>query len=64
MAAYERVTLNRGGRNSRFDCSVTAVHVYTAYLESRGIQMVIFLPLISFTSSDLVQKCAKLRLKN
>ena len=20
MAAYERVTLNRGGRNSRFDC--------------------------------------------
>ena len=21
MAAYERVTLNRGGRNSRFDCS-------------------------------------------
>ena len=22
MAAYERVTLNRGGRNSRFDCTV------------------------------------------
>ena len=21
MAAYERVTLNRGGRNSRFDCT-------------------------------------------
>ena len=21
MAAYERVTLNRGGRNSRFDCN-------------------------------------------
>ena len=25
MAAYERVTLNRGGRNSRFDC--ISVHV-------------------------------------
>ena len=23
MAAYERVTLNRGGRNSRFDCTCT-----------------------------------------
>ena len=23
MAAYERVTLNRGGRNSRFDCIST-----------------------------------------
>ena len=22
MAAYERVTLNRGGRNSRFDCNL------------------------------------------
>ena len=22
MAAYERVTLNRGGRNSRFDCTL------------------------------------------
>ena len=22
MAAYGRVTLNRGGRNSRFDCSL------------------------------------------
>ena len=22
MAAYERVTLNRGGRNSRFDCII------------------------------------------
>ena len=22
MAAYERVTLNRGGRNSRFDCKI------------------------------------------
>ena len=23
MAAYERVTLNRGGRNSRFDCTLS-----------------------------------------
>ena len=23
MAAYERVTLNRGGRNSRFDCMLS-----------------------------------------
>ena len=23
MAAYERVTLNRGGRNSRFDCMIS-----------------------------------------
>ena len=22
MATYERVTLNRGGRNSRFDCTI------------------------------------------
>ena len=25
MAAYERVTLNRGGRNSRFDCTYIGV---------------------------------------
>ena len=29
MAAYERVTLNRGGRNSRFDC--TAVMLIQRY---------------------------------
>ena len=35
MAAYERVTLNRGGRNSRFDCIFPRnrqimVYIYTA----------------------------------
>ena len=24
MATYERVTLNRGGRNSRFDCNLSS----------------------------------------
>ena len=27
MAAYERVTLNRGGLNSRFDCIFSAVNL-------------------------------------
>ena len=30
MAAYERVTLNRGGRNSRFDCIFCQKNKYLA----------------------------------
>ena len=30
MAAQERVTLNRGGRNSRFDCTTNiAVYIFS-----------------------------------
>ena len=31
MAAYERVTLNRGGRNSRFDCTFEKDIRYTIH---------------------------------
>ena len=32
MAAYERVTLNRGGRNSRFDCICTLIMAFLVCL--------------------------------
>ena len=37
MAAYERVTLNRGGRNSRFDCIsvMTIFHCWVCYAFNR-----------------------------
>ena len=31
MAAYERVTLNRGGRNNRFDCNSSASRTNVSY---------------------------------
>ena len=37
MAAYERVTLNRGGRNSRFDCTL-----YFFYAEKALASLYIF----------------------
>ena len=37
MAAYERVTLNRGDRNSRFDCIVFSVIKPLNMLMSCGI---------------------------
>ena len=43
MAAYERVTLNRGGRNSRFDCTSKIQRIYHVIFDSsnhqRGIRV-------------------------
>ena len=38
MAAYERVTLNRGGRNSRFDCTSKIQPIYQVIFDSSNHQ--------------------------